>query len=264
MHYLGMSALELPGHIAWELPYVVASILIGIVFATAALAVAARWRSPSATWLAALLLTLAIVSHHFVAMGAVDVVPDPTRTLPELSLSPASLALAVASIAIAILGMSLISAFADRKLDDKGRLLEIALDNLQQGVVMFDTAGRLVVSNDRYRQMYGLSADIVKPGSRLVDIVRHRFATGSQPRFGAGTHEGAHAMAAREEERAERAPHVAGATRDEHVARAFHRTVILRAPFRFPPDSTRCSGHNRNTLHCLLLPFSDLRTVHNQ
>jgi hypothetical protein len=31
--------------------------------------------------LAALLLTLAIVSHHFTAMGAVEIVPDPTRDI---------------------------------------------------------------------------------------------------------------------------------------------------------------------------------------
>jgi methyl-accepting chemotaxis protein len=179
MHYLGMSALELPGHIAWELPYVTASIVIGVLFATAALAVAARSQRRPSVWLAALLLTLAIVSHHFVAMGAVDIVPDPTRALPGMSLSPNLLALAIASIAIAILGMSMIAALADRRLDDKGRLLELALNNLPQGVVMFDEAGRLVICNESYLRMYNLSPDVVKPGAHLVDIVNHRANTGS-------------------------------------------------------------------------------------
>jgi methyl-accepting chemotaxis protein len=179
MHYLGMSALELPGHIAWELPYVAASIVIGVVLAMAALTVAERSRSRSGLLFAALLLTLAIVSHHFTAMGAVDIVPDPTRTLTEMSLSPASLALAIASIAAAILGMSLVSAFADRRLDDKGRLLELALNNMTQGVVLFDSSGRLLIRNDRYLQMYDLSAQVVNPGAKLADIVRHRAQTGS-------------------------------------------------------------------------------------
>jgi methyl-accepting chemotaxis protein len=182
MHYLGMAALELPGHITWELPYVVASILVGIALATAALAVAARSQDGSGLWLSALLLTLAIVSHHFIAMGAVDVVPDPTRSLTALSLSPDLLAVAIASIAVAILGMSLISAFADRRLDDKGRLLELALNNMSQGVVMFDDSGRLVVCNDGYLRMYGLSPDVVKPGAHLADIVIHRSNTGSLQR----------------------------------------------------------------------------------
>jgi methyl-accepting chemotaxis protein len=182
MHYLGMSAVELPGRVTWDLPLVSASILLGIVFGMAALAVAVRQRGPRALYGSALLLTLAIVSHHFTAMGAVEIVPDPTRAFAELSLSPDSLAIAVASIAVAILGMSLISAFADRRLDDKGRLLALALNNMTQGVVMFDASGHLVVSNDRYQLMYGLSPEMLKPSAKLVDIVRHRSQTGSLQR----------------------------------------------------------------------------------
>jgi methyl-accepting chemotaxis protein len=179
MHYLGMAALELPAHIAWEFPYVAASVVIGVVLAMAALTVAEQSHRRSGVLLAAVLLTLAIVSHHFTAMGAVDLVPDPTRTPAEMSLSPTSLALAVASIAVAILGMSLVSAFADRRLDDKGRLLELALNNMTQGVVLFDSTGRLLICNERYLQMYDLSPQIVSPGATLADIVQHRAQTGS-------------------------------------------------------------------------------------
>jgi methyl-accepting chemotaxis protein len=182
MHYLGMSALELPGHVAWDFPLVVASIVVGIVLAMAALVVAVQWRGKPGLWLSALLLTLAIVSHHFTAMGAVDIVPDPARTIAPLALSPTSLAIGIASIAVAILGMSLVSAFADRRLDSKGRLLALALNNMSQGVVMFDAAGRLVVCNEGYLHMYGLSPDVVKPGAHLADIVSHRSDTGSLQR----------------------------------------------------------------------------------
>jgi methyl-accepting chemotaxis protein len=67
-------------------------------------------------------------------------------------------------------------------LGHKNSLAALALNNMTQGVVMFDADGRLVVCNDRYREMYGLSADIVKPGADLADIVRHRFKTGSLQR----------------------------------------------------------------------------------
>ena len=182
MHYLGMSALELPGRIIWDVPLVVASIILGMLLGMAALAIAVSWNGLRAMLGSALLLTLAIVSHHFTAMGAVTIVPDPTRTLTALSLSPAALAITVASVAVAILGMSLISAFADSRLDDKGRLLDTALNNMTQGVVMFDRAGRLVICNKRYLEIYGLSPDIVKPGAELSDIVRHRFKAGSLQR----------------------------------------------------------------------------------
>ena len=66
--------------------------------------------------------------------------------------------------------------------ENKGRLLALVLDNITQGVVMFDMAGRLVVCNDRYRVMYGLSADVVKPGATLTDVIRERNKTGSLER----------------------------------------------------------------------------------
>src|SRR5262245_2424270 len=79
MHYLGMSALELPGRVGWVPHLVGASILLGILFGAAALLIAVRRADMRVTFGAALLLTLAIVSHHFTAMGAVEILPDPTR-----------------------------------------------------------------------------------------------------------------------------------------------------------------------------------------
>jgi methyl-accepting chemotaxis protein len=58
-------------------------------------------------------------------------------------------------------------------------LLELALNNTSQGVVMYDAAGRLVVCNDRYIEMYKLSRDIVRRGAKLIDVIKHRRATGS-------------------------------------------------------------------------------------
>ena len=182
MHYLGMWAVELPGRITWSADLVIASIAIGMLLATAALSVAVRRDDIRSVLVAALLLTLAIVSHHFTAMGAVEIVPDPTRHITALSLSPTALALAVASAAMAILGTSLVITFADRRLGDKSLLLATALNNMTQGVVMFDAADRLVICNDRYLEMYDLSPDIVKPGCTLLEIIEHRISTGSLTR----------------------------------------------------------------------------------
>ncbi len=65
-----------------------------------------------------------------------------------------------------------------RWFERKGHLLALALNNMTQGVVMYDAAGRLVVCNDRYLAVYGLSPDLVKPGVALVDIIRLRFESG--------------------------------------------------------------------------------------
>jgi diguanylate cyclase (GGDEF)-like protein len=61
---------------------------------------------------------------------------------------------------------------------DKQRL-NTAINNMSQGLLLFDAQARLVVCNQRYIEMYGLSPDIVKPGCSFRDIVAHRHAVGS-------------------------------------------------------------------------------------
>jgi len=68
------------------------------------------------------------------------------------------------------------------RLGHKRDLLALALNNMTQGVVMFDTAGRLAVCNEQYLAMYKLSPEVVKPGAALIDIIRERNRTGSLQR----------------------------------------------------------------------------------
>src|ERR1700730_2097603 len=59
---------------------------------------------------------------------------------------------------------------------EQGRLFDTAVNNMSQGLVMFDAAERLLVCNRRYLEMYGLSPETVKPGCTLLDMLRHRIA----------------------------------------------------------------------------------------
>jgi diguanylate cyclase (GGDEF)-like protein len=182
MHYTGMSALELPGRVTWSPSLVAASIVLGIAFGSGALAVAVHRKDNGGTLIAGCLLTLAIVSHHFTAMGAVDIVPDPTRVIDAYSMPAHVLALAVAGAAVIILGMSFAGAYAERRFQEKSLQLTTAVNNMSHGLVMFDAAERLVVCNDRYIEMYGLPRGVAKPGSSLRDIIRTRVATGTLAR----------------------------------------------------------------------------------
>src|SRR5690349_24121144 len=58
-------------------------------------------------------------------------------------------------------------------------LLDTALNNMSQGLCMFDAEARLVVCNRRYIDMYGLSTDVVKPGCTLRDLLRNRIEGGT-------------------------------------------------------------------------------------
>jgi diguanylate cyclase (GGDEF)-like protein len=55
---------------------------------------------------------------------------------------------------------------------------ETAFNNMSQGMLMFDPEERVVICNDFYINMYGLSRDVAKPGCPLIDLLRHRVATG--------------------------------------------------------------------------------------
>jgi len=57
--------------------------------------------------------------------------------------------------------------------------LDTAINNMTQGLLLFDAAERIVVCNRRYIDMYGLSEQVVKPGCSLLDLISHRKETGS-------------------------------------------------------------------------------------
>lgn len=206
MHYLGMWALEVPGRVTWSVDLVFVSIILGMCLGCAAMAVALRYQDHWGTLAAAVLLTLAIVSHHFTAMAAVQILPDPTRATDTLSLSPTFLALAIAGVALSVLGMSLIGVLADRRLavrtakfegiitqlstarqqlegsqkelQQQKLMLDTAIDHMVEGLCMFDAEKRLVVCNERYALLYRLPPELLRTGTSHADIIRHRIVKG--------------------------------------------------------------------------------------
>jgi diguanylate cyclase (GGDEF)-like protein len=59
------------------------------------------------------------------------------------------------------------------------QMLQTVLNNMSQGVVMFDSQMQLIFCNQRYVEMYGLSADVAQPGCSLRELIEHRVASGS-------------------------------------------------------------------------------------
>jgi nitrogen-specific signal transduction histidine kinase len=57
-------------------------------------------------------------------------------------------------------------------------LLQSVLNNLLQGVLMFDADARLAFCNPRYIEMYGLSPDVAKPGCSLKELLGHQASVG--------------------------------------------------------------------------------------
>jgi diguanylate cyclase (GGDEF)-like protein/PAS domain S-box-containing protein len=68
---------------------------------------------------------------------------------------------------------------AQQRLETEKNRLDTALNNMTQGLVLYDASARIVTFNQCYIDMYGLSRDIVKPGCHYYDLIQHRKDTGS-------------------------------------------------------------------------------------
>ncbi len=68
---------------------------------------------------------------------------------------------------------------AQQRIESERLRLDTALNNMSQGLVLYDADGRMVTCNRRYLEMFGLSADIVKPGCDFHDVMQHRKETGT-------------------------------------------------------------------------------------
>jgi methyl-accepting chemotaxis protein len=98
---------------------------------------------------------------------------DPLTTAPALLSQPS---LWAAVISLAILCGAIVACY---RLAHQAQRLWLAIENMRQGLCMWDAQTRLVVCNSRYISMYGMSPEIVRPGRRLREILEHRAAIGN-------------------------------------------------------------------------------------
>jgi methyl-accepting chemotaxis protein len=92
---------------------------------------------------------------------------------------PGIILAALAAALIAQLAMSVMHAVLGRNLRRENEQMHLAIDSMAQGLCMFDAAERLVVCNTQYHEMYELTADDVKPGSTLSEVLARRVARGT-------------------------------------------------------------------------------------
>ena len=65
--------------------------------------------------------------------------------------------------------------------DSRARCVQLAMaiDKLAQGVVLFTDKREVVFCNRRYREIYGLTLEQVKPGTPMQQLTQHRLELGS-------------------------------------------------------------------------------------
>jgi EAL domain-containing protein (putative c-di-GMP-specific phosphodiesterase class I)/NO-binding membrane sensor protein with MHYT domain len=137
MHYTGMRAFKTTGTIDWDNSLVVASIVLDVVFAAAAMVSFHSRERRWATWSAAGLLTVAICSQHFTAMGAAIVTPDPTIVVYPSLMDNSVMALTVAGVTLLVILAGLAAALIDKETVRESviRLHELA-DAAAEGIVV--------------------------------------------------------------------------------------------------------------------------------
>jgi diguanylate cyclase len=186
MHYTGMAAFEVAGTILWDPVLVVTSILLGAAIGAVALPVGLRGSEEKWKIGGALLLTLAICSHHFTAMGAVSIIPNPTIEVSQSAVPAEWLAVGVAIASFAIIGLALAGVVLDIR---DNRRSELEVDRMRdlanasvEGLLVCD--GETIVSvNTSFAALTGLSASNLV-GAQLEScfpdrIARARLSSGS-------------------------------------------------------------------------------------
>jgi PAS domain-containing protein len=102
------------------------------------------------------------------------------RAQTKLQLCAAALAIVVVvMIFLIVRQLRRQHAAAQDKLSEKTQHLDTAINNMTQGLLLFDSSGRLVICNQQYIDMFGVSPDIVKPGCHLRDLILHRQQQGT-------------------------------------------------------------------------------------
>ena len=131
---------------------------------TSAHASARDWRMVALAGFASFAVSFALL--HFVLPVPVTSISEPVASL-------------FFAAVVGLLVMAITTAIFARKLRVDNLRMRVAINNMSQGLCMFDGNERLVICNQRYMEMYKLSGDIVKPGCTLQSLLEYRIHNGS-------------------------------------------------------------------------------------
>jgi methyl-accepting chemotaxis protein len=85
------------------------------------------------------------------------------------------IAMAVISVLASVAAVSILR----MRMRRQTRVLDAALNNMAQGLVMFDAGRRVVIFNQRYIEIYRLPPDVIKVGCTLRDLLQKRANAGT-------------------------------------------------------------------------------------
>ncbi|MCJ2086054.1 EAL domain-containing protein [Methylobacterium sp. E-005] len=161
MHYTGMAAYEVPGHLIWNPAVVAVSVAIGAVLGAMALVAGLSAGTVRGRGLGAGLLILAICGHHFTGMGAVTIQPDPAVAIPESAIRTEWLAAAVAlasSLILLLAGAAVLLDLRERQRAESERERLRSLANAAVEGLVVCRGGQIVSANEAFARLAGTEA----------------------------------------------------------------------------------------------------------
>lgn len=82
-------------------------------------------------------------------------------------------------VSLVLGGLCVLFALAAWRFKKRNALLTAALENMPQGLCMFDGSAKLLLCNARFVEMYKLDAGRLKPGTPLAEIMEQRKSAGT-------------------------------------------------------------------------------------
>lgn len=121
---------------------------------------------------------LILVSASSVALALI-LVYDFGPLIRDIAARPGWVGTSAMATVIALFFVSAMSLIVAASMVKRNLLITAALDNMTQGLCMFDDSTRLIICNERYLEMYGLTRAHAYPGCPLHELLEHRKQNGS-------------------------------------------------------------------------------------
>lgn len=171
MHYTGMAALRLDGHVEWSMPYVIASVVLAMGFGAAATNRIGRPVTMFCKYGGAIGLVLAVVSLHFTAMAAATVVPGPAIGAIGSVISQPVMAIGVASVMTTLLALASAAYLIDLKSSQEAhnRINHLSLHDPLTGL-----ANRTKIAEHLQSIMDGRADDTARAVVAIIGIGRFK------------------------------------------------------------------------------------------
>lgn len=124
------------------------------------------------------IVSVAGVLGFAIALAVMEIID--TYSMPLTALSIARAAVTGSLFGMCLVG-SLLALRVRRKLSEQNMRLDGAINNMIQGLCMFDAQNRLMVWNERYRAMYRIDPSKIWVGCTIRDLLNARIAAGTFP-----------------------------------------------------------------------------------